>query len=431
MTGPISILSHCKGIAAFFILAVSASAHISQLVPGQVTAGSPGFTLVVFGEDLELGEILLWNGAPLATTFISSSEIRATIPASLITAALYPNGGTATITLQGFNSLPFTINPPVTGPSGPQITTPSPLPDATLSTAYSRTLQATGGTGAYAWSVSAGSLPLGLSLNSTTGAITGTPAIGGTFTITARVVDANRAEDTKQFTLTVVMPGGFRYRLIIPHIADGDTWKTRFTIVNGSTAAALVAQIRFYSSSGSALTLDLVESGRVSTLNRNIAAGGSTVIETTGMDPSLSVGWAEILTTTGTVSGFAVFRQRVPGSPEFEAAVPGVTVDSLEIVFSFDNVESFVTSLALANPTPEAATVTASFRSESGATIHQESFALAARGHTSFETTNRFPLSRSLRGSVSFSVTGGRIAPLGLHFNPTGPFTSVPHLVVR
>jgi hypothetical protein len=421
----------CCLVAALLAVAGSAGAHISQLIPASVTAGSPAFTLVAIGDDIELGETLLWNGTPLATTFINSTEVRAAIPASLFTAALFPNGGTVTITLQGFNSLPFTINPPPSAPPGPRITTPSPLPDAALSTAYSRTLQATGGTGAYTWSLAASSLPPGLSLNPASGAVSGTPTIGGTFPFTARVIDANGAEDTKPFLLTIVMPGGYRHRLIVPHLADGETWKTRFTIVNGSTASALAAQVRFYSSAGAPLALDLVEAGRVSTLNRNIAAGGSTVIETNGTNPALSVGWAEILTTTGTVSGFAVFRQRVPGRPDFEAASPGVTVDALEVVFSFDNIEAFVTSLAMANPTPDAANVTAIFRSESGATVHQENFAIPARGHTSFETTNRFPLSRNLRGSVSFSVSGGRLAPLGLRFNPTGPFTSVPHQAVR
>ena len=63
------------------------------------------------------------------------------------------------------------------------ITTVS-LPDGTTSVAYSKTLAATGGTPPYTWSIvnGSGSLPNGLTLNSTTGEIGGTPTQLGTFT---------------------------------------------------------------------------------------------------------------------------------------------------------------------------------------------------------------------------------------------------------
>ncbi|WP_209714709.1 putative Ig domain-containing protein [Marmoricola sp. OAE513] len=59
-------------------------------------------------------------------------------------------------------------------PGSPTITTTS-LPNGTVGSAYSATLAATpaGGT----WSITQGSLPVGLSLNPTTGAITGTPSV--------------------------------------------------------------------------------------------------------------------------------------------------------------------------------------------------------------------------------------------------------------
>ena len=41
---------------------------------------------------------------------------------------------------------------------------------------YSLTLAATGGTGAYMWQLTAGTLPAGLSLNGATGLISGTPS---------------------------------------------------------------------------------------------------------------------------------------------------------------------------------------------------------------------------------------------------------------
>ena len=67
-----------------------------------------------------------------------------------------------------------------------------------------RSVQATGGTPSYTWSVDpGGSLPSGLSLNVTTGAITGTPTSAGTSTFTLRVRDSASQTDTQALTLTV------------------------------------------------------------------------------------------------------------------------------------------------------------------------------------------------------------------------------------
>ncbi|HET6152881.1 MAG TPA: putative Ig domain-containing protein [Marmoricola sp.] len=63
----------------------------------------------------------------------------------------------------------------ISAPGSPTITTDSVLPDATVGTPYSTTLAATptGGT----WSIVYASLPVGLTLNPTTGVISGTPAV--------------------------------------------------------------------------------------------------------------------------------------------------------------------------------------------------------------------------------------------------------------
>jgi Putative Ig domain len=84
-----------------------------------------------------------------------------------------------------------------------QITTAS-LPQGVINTVYSDpTLQATGGTPSYTWSISAGSLPTGLTLNANTGSITGTPTATGTFNFTAKVTDSTSQTATAPLSITI------------------------------------------------------------------------------------------------------------------------------------------------------------------------------------------------------------------------------------
>ena len=88
-------------------------------------------------------------------------------------------------------------------PPAPTITTPS-LPDGTVTTAYSQQVLATGGTGALAWTVSVGSLPLLLSLNPTTGVISGTPNTPGTFDFTVKATDTLSLFGTRDLSIVVI-----------------------------------------------------------------------------------------------------------------------------------------------------------------------------------------------------------------------------------
>ena len=64
------------------------------------------------------------------------------------------------------------------------------------SIAYRMTLKASGGTGAIKWSVSAGALPAGLTLNSATGVISGTPAVAGNYEVSITATDAGDATNS-------------------------------------------------------------------------------------------------------------------------------------------------------------------------------------------------------------------------------------------
>ena len=81
------------------------------------------------------------------------------------------------------------LAPAAFGATAPlQIVTPS-LPFGAAGVPYDTTLAAVGGNPLYRWSVSSGVLPTGLSLNKSTGTISGTPITAGTSTFTARVID--------------------------------------------------------------------------------------------------------------------------------------------------------------------------------------------------------------------------------------------------
>ena len=99
----------------------------------------------------------------------------------------------------------FTVNPP----PALAITTAS-LSAGTMGTAYSQSLQATGGVPAYTWSVSPGTLPAGLTLSSA-GVISGTPSgtFTGTSTFTVTVTDSQTptaATKTANLSIAVSAP---------------------------------------------------------------------------------------------------------------------------------------------------------------------------------------------------------------------------------
>jgi hypothetical protein len=68
---------------------------------------------------------------------------------------------------------------------------------------YSQILQASGGTAPLIWGILSGLLPVGLSLNSSTGEITGTPTDVETVNFTVQVTDANNNMATKDLSIVV------------------------------------------------------------------------------------------------------------------------------------------------------------------------------------------------------------------------------------
>jgi outer membrane protein assembly factor BamB len=85
---------------------------ITSLSPSNINAGSPAFTLTVTGTSLTSQSVILWNGNPQTTNFVSATQLTTQIPASDISTP-----GTSAVSVSdpvygNSNSQSFAINTP-------------------------------------------------------------------------------------------------------------------------------------------------------------------------------------------------------------------------------------------------------------------------------------------------------------------------------
>jgi hypothetical protein len=99
-------------------------------------------------------------------------------------------------------ALSIVVNTP---PPAPLNITTTSLAGGRVNVTYSQTVQATGGTQPYNWSLASGTLPNGLTLNATTGVISGTPTKKGTYSFVVRVRDSQspQATDTQSLSIRI------------------------------------------------------------------------------------------------------------------------------------------------------------------------------------------------------------------------------------
>jgi uncharacterized protein (TIGR03437 family) len=96
----------------------------------------------------------------------------------------------------GSTTFALTIASPLT------ITTLPSLPPGVAGAAYSQTINASGGTPPYSFSITAGAAPPGLALNQA-GVLSGTATATGTFSFTAQVSDSQKFTATQQFQIAI------------------------------------------------------------------------------------------------------------------------------------------------------------------------------------------------------------------------------------
>jgi len=94
----------------------------------------------------------------------------------------------------------------------------STLSAAVVNTAYEASIAAAGGTQPYQWTISSGTLPSGMQLQGTTGALVGTTSQVGQYSFTAKVTDAASNSATQPLTLVVSAAGNFDGPAELPRV---------------------------------------------------------------------------------------------------------------------------------------------------------------------------------------------------------------------
>ena len=188
------------------VVATVAAPSISAVLPQTIAAGSSSVTMKVVGTNFASNAVILWNGTKLTTSMVDATTLSGSIQGGSLAVP-----GTAQVQVQNIQtgqasqSVPISIiSSSTTVPLPLEISTPT-LSAGVVGTAYSANLAASGGSSPYSWSVTAGTLPAGLTLAANSGAITGTPTTGGTFSFTVTVNDSSSPVQTQSAVVSITI----------------------------------------------------------------------------------------------------------------------------------------------------------------------------------------------------------------------------------
>ncbi len=209
---------------------------IASISPNHTTAGTGTFTLIVTGSGFfAQTSMVYWNGSELATTFDIATQLRADVPASLIS-----QPGSATVQVvdlemqRSSNSVIFRVW------ARPAITSTT-LPDGEVGAPYSEPIQYTCPNGPCAWSIPSGTMPPGMDLNAD-GSVIGTPTRAGAYTFTVGVTDGAGVLASADITLTVIAAPAITTGSPLPNGIVGLAYSQAFAATGGTPAYTWTAQ---------------------------------------------------------------------------------------------------------------------------------------------------------------------------------------------
>jgi hypothetical protein len=169
-----------------------------------------------------------------------------TLSSTTTTAATYTAPGasssalTVTVTATSIADTTKTATATITVPAAPAVTTGA-LVAGTVGTAYSGTLAASGGIPPYTWTLTSGTLPAGINMN-TAGVLSGTPTAAGvgTTNLTFKVTDSGTAtaiSTTATLGLTIAAAPAITFTTTTATLAKG-TYKSAYSSTVSATGGA-------------------------------------------------------------------------------------------------------------------------------------------------------------------------------------------------
>jgi len=155
------------------------------------------------------------------------------------------NTGTSNLYTINIGTISLTVNP-------------ATLPAATQNVPYSQTVSATGGTGSnYTFTISAGVLPTGLTLDSNSGLISGTPTGSGATDFTVQARDPMGNVGTRRYQPNIGTASLTLNPPTLPAAVMGKAYRQQLTVIGGTapftftlTSGALPAGITLNASTG-------------------------------------------------------------------------------------------------------------------------------------------------------------------------------------
>ncbi|MFC5742326.1 Ig-like domain-containing protein [Dyella tabacisoli] len=210
--------------------------------------------------------------------------------------------------------------------------TPVSLPNGIAETAYSQAVSASGGITPYTYSVASGALPVGVTLNAATGALSGTPTVAGHFTFAIRVVDSSTGAGspamlTMNYAVDITAPAITVTPASLPAAQVGANYSQNISASGGSSPYA-------FSVSAGSLPGGLALS----------ASGVLSGMPTTPGSYAFTVSAKDSLNFSGSQSFTFVVGQPVPIVVNDTASTPANTVATIPVT---NNDTGPITSIAI------------------------------------------------------------------------------------